>query len=634
MPMADQQQGSPRRQRRGLRQPVLGVAAFVVTVGASLAFCALFSAATLGSWIALIFIAAVPAQVVLALGLHAEYPAILKRSPQPARGLLFVAFTALAAAVVAPLVLYGIGGGVTPPNPFAILFLVQTVPVTLLLVLAFKCWPFSALSKNQGVVGVGTLALAYGLTWVIFRAFFDFGFLKGTPAYLGRLDPQGLFVAWDPAAFIVAIGAVLLCFVLFEFWPLSVLAARRPAVARQPLFGLLAAGVVLLATLAVWGVAVGLAGMDAVVFMARVPVVVIFGVFIVLTLFQGAGFARFRQPARGLAMTATVIVAAAVMEVLYGAAAHVIVPGLAAGAPTYGLELWLATAMLGVTFPVIVAFCDGFGFWPLLRAPGADDAAAGEAAAGDAAASEAAADDTAAGDRSGDPPASAGGIRLIACPAVLGELAEGALRDVDCRHLEAQLHLNPERLKAALRTAVADADQPGATIVVGYGLCSNAVLGLKTEHATLVVPRVDDCIAMMLGSNEAFAAQSAKAPGTYYVAKSYLEECDTILSDHEKLVAKRGAQSAEKLMRLLLANYTRIALIDTGRYDLAPYRARVAEFAARFDLAVEEVPGTTRILDELVVAGWGDDFVVAPAGHELTLRDFRPELFGGAADAS
>jgi hypothetical protein len=232
-------------------------------------------------------------------------------------------------------------------------------------------------------------------------------------------------------------------------------------------------------------------------------------------------------------------------------------------------------------------------------------------------------------DRRSGVPASAGGIRLIACPAVLGELADGALCDVDCRHLEAQLHVSPERLKAALRAAVADADRPGATIVIGYGLCSNAVLGLKTRHATLVVPRVDDCIAMMLGSNAAFAAESAKAPGTYYVAKAYLEECDTILTEHEKLIEKRGVERAEKMMRLLLAHYTRIALIDTGRYDLAPYRARVAEFAARFDLAVEEVPGTTRILDELVVAGWGDDFVVAPAGHELTLRDFRPELFGG-----
>ena len=34
--------------KQGLRQPLLGAAAFAVTVAASLGFCALFSAATLG----------------------------------------------------------------------------------------------------------------------------------------------------------------------------------------------------------------------------------------------------------------------------------------------------------------------------------------------------------------------------------------------------------------------------------------------------------------------------------------------------------------------------------------------------------------------------------------------------------
>jgi len=48
-----------------------------------------------------------------------------------------------------------------------------------------------------------------------------------------------------------------------------------------------------------------------------------------------------------------------------------------------------------------------------------------------------------------------------------------------------------------------------------------------------------------------------------------------------------------------------------------------------FDLAVEKVSGTTRILDALVAGEWGDDFVVAPPGHELTLQGFRPELFSG-----
>jgi hypothetical protein len=42
---------------------------------------------------------------------------------------------------------------------------------------------------------------------------------------------------------------------------------------------------------------------------------------------------------------------------------------------------------------------------------------------------------------------------------------------------------------------------------------------------------------------------------------------------------------------------------------------------------VDVVPGTTRIVDALVDGEWGDDFVVVPPGHELTLRDFRPELF-------
>ena len=176
--------------KQGLRQPLLGAAALAVTVAASLGFCALFSAATLGSWVALLFIGAVPAQVVLALGLHLEYPAVLRRASQPVKGLIFVALVALVSAIVSPLVLYGVGGGATPPNPFAIMFLVETVPVTLALVLLFRCWPLTALSKHRAVVGAGTLVLAYAVSWVIFRVFFDFAFLEGSPAYLARLDPK------------------------------------------------------------------------------------------------------------------------------------------------------------------------------------------------------------------------------------------------------------------------------------------------------------------------------------------------------------------------------------------------------------------------------------------------------------
>ena len=46
--------------------------------------------------------------------------------------------------------------------------------------------------------------------------------------------------------------------------------------------------------------------------------------------------------------------------------------GLAGGKPNYDLELWLASAMLAITFPFMVVFADFFDFWPLARQrPGA-----------------------------------------------------------------------------------------------------------------------------------------------------------------------------------------------------------------------------------------------------------------------
>jgi hypothetical protein len=134
--------------------------------------------------------------------------------------------------------------------------------------------------------------------------------------------------------------------------------------------------------------------------------------------------------------------------------------------------------------------------------------------------------------------AARGAVRIIACPAVLGELEEGAAEGLLCETLDVGLHRSPDKLREALRAAVADNDEPGVTIVLGYGMCSKGVLGLKTEHATLVVPRVDDCIALLLGSNGAFAEQARQESGTYYLARGYIEACDTPFSEYERMAEK------------------------------------------------------------------------------------------------
>jgi hypothetical protein len=110
-------------------------------------------------------------------------------------------------------------------------------------------------------------------------------------------------------------------------------------------------------------------GMDPVVFMVRFPVSFIFGFFVITAMTENRLFAGMAQPLKGVALIASAAVVMLALYALYAAAAPMLARApLASGAPTYDLELWVATAMLGITFPLIIAFTAYFNFWPLKRA--------------------------------------------------------------------------------------------------------------------------------------------------------------------------------------------------------------------------------------------------------------------------
>jgi hypothetical protein len=96
----------------------------------------------------------------------------------------------------------------------------------------------------------------------------------------------------------------------------------------------------------------------------------IFGFFLVNNMMQGRILANAPQPGKGIACALLAIGAAAAMGALYRLVAPLVLAGraLAAGPPAYELELWVANAMLAVTFPLIIAYSGGFAFWPFVRA--------------------------------------------------------------------------------------------------------------------------------------------------------------------------------------------------------------------------------------------------------------------------
>jgi hypothetical protein len=196
--------------------------------------------------------------------------------------------------------------------------------------------------------------------------------------------------------------------------------------------------------------------------------------------------------------------------------------------------------------------------------------------------------------------------------------------DVSAQVLDFGLHINPANLKNALQDAIDAAAADGAeTVILGYGLCSMAVLGLRANGCTLVVPRVDDCISIFLGSGQAYKEQASKEPGTYYLTKGWLEVGDTPFDDYDRLEAKYGARKAEWVIREMIKHYTRLALIDTGRQaDLARYRELARVLAERWDLRFEEIQGSDALVRQMLFGPWDGDFVVVPPGGTIRYEDF------------
>jgi hypothetical protein len=213
--------------------------------------------------------------------------------------------------------------------------------------------------------------------------------------------------------------------------------------------------------------------------------------------------------------------------------------------------------------------------------------------------------------------------KVIACATVIEEMASYLPSGVDTCVLDFGLHVNPEVLKRALQETIDSSATSVDTILLGYGLCSQAVVGLRANGCTLVVPKVDDCIAIFLGSEQAYKVQHQNEPGTYYMTKGWIEAGDSPFGEYDSMVERYGEERARTLMGKILKNYTRLALINTGEYELERYRDYCRHTAERFGLRYEEIPGSNTLIKKLLYGPWDHDFVVARPGKTITYLDFK-----------
>jgi hypothetical protein len=215
-----------------------------------------------------------------------------------------------------------------------------------------------------------------------------------------------------------------------------------------------------------------------------------------------------------------------------------------------------------------------------------------------------------------------GRTKIIACETVIEEMLPIIPQEMDYEVLDFGLHIDPPSLKTALQAAVDRVAPDYDSIILGYGMCSSAVVGLRSNESRLVIARVDDCIAIFLGSRQAYKQQSRGEPGTYYLTKGWIEVGDTPFSEFDIMVERYGQERAERMMKLLMKNYTRLAFIHTGRAEVDRYRSYSRDIAERFNLRYEEIQGSNSLVKKILYGPWDEDFIVVEPGEEVLYSHF------------
>ncbi len=234
-------------------------------------------------------------------------------------------------------------------------------------------------------------------------------------------------------------------------------------------------------------------------------------------------------------------------------------------------------------------------------------------------------------------------FKLIACGVLHQEIA--SLRkdipsDIELNEvwLEQGLHREPDRLNTLVRAEIAETEARGEdydAILLGYGLCSHGIVGVRSERYTVVVPRAHDCITLFLGSKERYLDEFSKAPGTYWYTPGFIsgefqpgmsEKYAGVYHEFEKhfehYLEKFGDEEMAKYIidsqeQAWIKNYSRGAYVASGLPGEDRLRKKALAFCEERHWTFEEIEGDFSLIRDLITGRWDDErfLVVKPGGR-------------------
>ena len=157
--------------------------------------------------------------------------------------------------------------------------------------------------------------------------------------------------------------------------------------------------------------------------------------------------------------------------------------------------------------------------------------------------------------------------KYIACqiykPYLERILKEEKLCD-EVEYVDIEVHNEPQKLRETLQERI-DANQDKDEIVLLYGICGNAAEGLRSEKSELILFRVHDCLAVLLGSNKRYQEMiEVHKTGQWKCEGNYSVYLQRYGRQYYEYVRQYGEDNARYIMSVLNPESDRTSYICFG----------------------------------------------------------------------